>query len=107
MDSSSTLLVVKSPLSWAVEPSNVQTALGVSIKIDCKASGYPSPTITWFKLMKGSRKFVSHELYFDSVKLDTSGDYECVAENEDDSISKVINVLVMGKSIIIFLIISL
>ena len=34
---------------WTVEPTDKQFAQGSNAKVDCKADGFPQPTISWEK----------------------------------------------------------
>ena len=34
---------------WTVEPTDKQFAQGSDAKVDCKADGFPQPTISWQK----------------------------------------------------------
>ena len=34
---------------WTVEPTDKQFAQGSDAKVDCKADGFPQPTISWKK----------------------------------------------------------
>ncbi|XP_022256216.1 Down syndrome cell adhesion molecule-like protein Dscam2 isoform X2 [Limulus polyphemus] len=45
--SHSAVLIVKVPLKWEVEPRDASVVVGQNIRIDCLASGFPSPVITW------------------------------------------------------------
>merc|ERR1719412_1550187 len=42
---------------WTVEPTDKQFAQGSDAKVDCKADGFPQPTISWKKAVdSGSQK---------------------------------------------------
>ncbi|XP_023220980.1 titin-like [Centruroides sculpturatus] len=43
-------LVMKVPPRWVKEPTDIAATLGSRLTIDCSATGYPQPQITWDKL---------------------------------------------------------
>ena len=46
---------VKQTPQWVVEPKDISTKAGADVKIECRASGSPLPTISWFKHAKPNR----------------------------------------------------
>ena len=45
---------------WTVEPTDKQFAQGSDAKVDCKADGFPQPTISWQKAIgKLVSKYIS------------------------------------------------
>ncbi|XP_076367083.1 cell adhesion molecule Dscam1-like isoform X2 [Tachypleus tridentatus] len=45
--SHSAVLVVDVPPKWDVEPRDTAVVAGQNVRIDCLASGFPSPVVTW------------------------------------------------------------
>ena len=43
---------------WTVEPTDKQFAQGSDAKVDCKADGFPQPTISWKKAVGKSLKYL-------------------------------------------------
>ncbi|XP_076361624.1 cell adhesion molecule Dscam1-like isoform X2 [Tachypleus tridentatus] len=50
----SAILTVNAPPSWTEEPQNSEVVQGKSVRIDCSASGSPTPTISWRKATSAS-----------------------------------------------------
>ncbi|XP_062547275.1 leucine-rich repeats and immunoglobulin-like domains protein 2 [Armigeres subalbatus] len=85
---SASVLVLESPM--LLKPLETKVAeLGTSIVLDCSASGYPKPTIQWFKdgepLVITERHFIIAEgqlMIIVKTDFDDAGDYVCQVENE-------------------------
>ena len=43
---------------WTVEPTDKQFAQGSDAKVDCKADGFPQPTISWKKAVGKSLNYL-------------------------------------------------
>ncbi|XP_065081518.1 leucine-rich repeats and immunoglobulin-like domains protein 2 [Ochlerotatus camptorhynchus] len=85
---SASVLVLESPT--LVKPLESKSAeFGTSIVLDCSASGYPKPSIQWFKdgelLAMTERHFVIAEgqlMIIVKTDFNDAGEYECQVENE-------------------------
>ena len=42
------------PPFWVVEPRDVGVLAGQSARLDCRADGYPTPNVTWFRVVPGA-----------------------------------------------------
>ena len=42
------------PPSWLIEPRSLRVLQGSSVTIDCMVKGFPSPQVTWKRLIKES-----------------------------------------------------
>ncbi|RWS02321.1 Down syndrome cell adhesion molecule-like protein Dscam2 [Dinothrombium tinctorium] len=90
-DSQSVMLIVKSPLKWLVEPKDLHLIHGESGKIECKATGFPLPTVTWYKNSEIVSK--NEEINIERASKNDKGVYECVADNEiNESLRKMLKV---------------
>ncbi|RWS01897.1 Down syndrome cell adhesion molecule-like protein Dscam2, partial [Dinothrombium tinctorium] len=88
-DSQSVMLVVKSPLKWLVEPKDLHLIHGEAGKIECKATGFPLPTVTWYKNSEIVSK--NEEINIERASKNDKGVYECVADNEiNESLRKMV-----------------
>jgi len=83
---------------WLVEPQDISTNAGTDVKIECKSSGSPLPTVSWFKHSKPNQFITSSsrlELY--DIRYSSSGFYECIADNGiDKPLKKVIRITING-----------
>ena len=67
-----------------VPPSVVTVQQGERVKLQCLATGYPSPTITWSRVdevLESSRVSANGSLIIESAKKGDSGQYMCTAKN--------------------------
>ncbi|KAG1671038.1 Down syndrome cell adhesion molecule-like protein Dscam2 [Nymphon striatum] len=85
------LMVSETP-KWHIEPKDVIGKIGGIVIINCKANGYPKPTIQWVK-MKGrkvipflntSERQILHtngSLQFSNIQKSDAGRYSCISSN--------------------------
>ncbi|KAI1290169.1 Hemicentin-1 [Halotydeus destructor] len=93
-------LKVKQTPKWIKEPTDVVSAIGGDVSLECSASGSPAPTISWFKLSAlGNQKlYQGNQLSFSSIAQRDAGVYECVAENGvDNPMRKSVTLMVNAK----------
>nr|XP_015910422.2 Down syndrome cell adhesion molecule-like protein 1 isoform X1 [Parasteatoda tepidariorum] len=102
-DTYTTLLAVNAPPKWIKEPQSVEMELGSAVTLDCAASGYPEPRITWSR-MKGSLSVDSPltvrngSLHFNPLLNEHRGDYVCEARNSVGlKLRKIITLSVLGE----------
>ncbi|XP_075680880.1 cell adhesion molecule Dscam1-like isoform X4 [Dermatophagoides pteronyssinus] len=78
-DIQSTILEIKVPPTWIVEPKDVHTNGKESFRLECKADGSPKPTIKWIT----SKGITIESEYLDVNKYRTANvdSYECLADN--------------------------
>ena len=68
--------------------SHITVKEGISVSIECKATGRPKPQIKWIRRDKqfvvDQRIYITANNYFrmDQVKVSDSGEYICVAKNQ-------------------------
>ncbi|XP_035230454.1 Down syndrome cell adhesion molecule-like protein Dscam2 isoform X5 [Stegodyphus dumicola] len=98
-DSYSVPLVVKAPPKWVKEPTSFEGLLGKSAALDCFATGYPPPTLTWKKLRSGTEHLLitstNGSLIFTALEADDEGEYKCEAKNDvGDNLEKVVAISV-------------
>ncbi|XP_055948498.1 hemicentin-1-like isoform X2 [Argiope bruennichi] len=96
-------LLIKAPAK-IVHPSENLTSTFVkerhSITLDCSATGYPQPTIKWYK--DGSLISQQHNMSYSTygkmkianASVNDTGIYTCIAENDGDTDSKLYNLTV-------------
>ncbi|KAG8178107.1 hypothetical protein JTE90_017454 [Oedothorax gibbosus] len=83
----STTLHVKASPKWQEQPMDIITNVGASIKVACRASGSPQPTISWRKLTNENLSESLREIRNSStfqlspVLYENAGLYECIADN--------------------------
>ncbi|XP_072311323.1 netrin receptor DCC-like [Eucyclogobius newberryi] len=94
-----TLRVLSEPgvprsLSFLLRPSSVNAPLGTDAVLECSASGFPSPSVTWRRgdeiLQTWNKKYWllgGSSLVISSVTVDDSGTYVCTASNKLQNIS--------------------
>lgn len=74
------------PPSWRLEPRSLQVMEGSSVNIDCMAQGFPTPQITWKRLIWSGNDEMS--LTSQQYQLIRSGPHYQVYENGTLRISK-------------------
>ncbi|RWS02322.1 Down syndrome cell adhesion molecule-like protein Dscam2 [Dinothrombium tinctorium] len=85
------LTTLSAPLKWLVEPKDLHLIHGESGKIECKATGFPLPTVTWYKNSEIVSK--NEEINIERASKNDKGVYECVADNEiNESLRKMLKV---------------
>ncbi|PRD27170.1 UNVERIFIED_CONTAM: Down syndrome cell adhesion molecule-like protein [Trichonephila clavipes] len=114
-----TKLDVLVPPSWIVSPSDTDVSSGDSLMLNCKGSGKPEPTTTWFKTQGENSDFFllsesnqvrinsNGSLHIESVVKEDEGMYKCnISNGIGKSLIKTIMVKVIGmqKSILRILI---
>lgn len=83
----------KGPPQFIYKPYNIETFIGSTIELPCKAEGDPSPGIQWQKdgatMQRTGRTKVSltGNLYIYSVLPEDQGRYECTAINDYGRVS--------------------
>ncbi|RWS20219.1 Down syndrome cell adhesion molecule-like protein Dscam2, partial [Leptotrombidium deliense] len=79
-DSQTFTLLVKGPLKWITEPTDVQFKVKSEGVVECKASGNPIPRIIWKRNDK-EHSSVDGKLVFKQVELEDAGKYDCIVDN--------------------------
>ncbi|XP_062506729.1 roundabout homolog 1-like [Corticium candelabrum] len=78
-------LIVQVPVKFTVVPPSVVTVQqGQNIKLQCLATGYPSPIITWSRIdgaLESGKVNANGSLVLENVKKGDSGQYMCTAKN--------------------------
>ena len=78
------MLIIVSVKFVLVPPSVVTVQEGQNIKLDCLATGFPSPTITWsrrHKKLEVNKVNVNGSLIVKSISKDDGDKYTCTAKN--------------------------
>ncbi|GFX19863.1 titin [Trichonephila clavipes] len=104
-----TKLDVLVPPSWIVSPSDTDVSSGDSLMLNCKGSGKPEPTTTWFKTQGENSDFFllsesnqvrinsNGSLHIESVVKEDEGMYKCnISNGIGKSLIKTIMVKVIG-----------
>ena len=79
-------------------PTNTRVRLGESATLTCFTTGYPNPTVAWFKndIVLVGETFPT--LYIAEVTPDSRGQYRCSATNNEGSIrSSDVYLTISGK----------
>lgn len=96
---SSLLLAVGAVITH--KPSSVIVEEGEGVSLQCKASGQPTPTVTWIKalshLSKERTSVVDGTLLINSVNTSDGGLYACSAKNLLAQESVVVQVMVLNR----------
>ncbi|XP_024082568.1 Down syndrome cell adhesion molecule-like protein Dscam2 isoform X1 [Cimex lectularius] len=90
----STILLVNVPPRWIIEPTDKAFAQGSDAKVECKADGFPKPSVTWkrasgdspgdYKDLKPNNPDVKVDdgtLYIHNIQKTNEGYYLCEAVN--------------------------
>ncbi|CAL1281289.1 unnamed protein product [Larinioides sclopetarius] len=85
-DSFTAELTVKAPPKWLEEPENIVTRVGGAVSVRCKATGSPTPKITWIKLEDTSKPVMKNTDSTETFKIQSvdsadTGIYQCIADN--------------------------
>ncbi|PRD23085.1 UNVERIFIED_CONTAM: Dscam2 [Trichonephila clavipes] len=91
VDKYTTILEVKEPPKWVREPKDLYISAGENISIECSATGYPLPNVTWMKLsgykdgpeeVKDQQQIRGKSILFKKhTGIEDAGFYMCVADN--------------------------
>ncbi|GFY63247.1 titin [Trichonephila inaurata madagascariensis] len=91
VDKYTTILEVKEPPKWVKEPKDLYISAGENISIECSATGYPLPNVTWMKLsgykdgpeeVKDQQQIRGKSILFKKhTGIEDAGFYMCVADN--------------------------
>jgi len=98
-------VIVESPPEIANFPSNdYLLTVGETFTLECLASGNPAPNVIWNrKTSDGDVTFRNNKmLTFESIHVENSGDYECVAENSRNVAKSVIKIVVLPPPTIFY-----
>ncbi|KAI1290019.1 Hemicentin-2 [Halotydeus destructor] len=89
-DSHSLMLSIKQTAKWTKQPQDLVAAVGEDVSIECSASGFPVPTISWFRLTEPTKQkvFAGNYLRLDRIQSESAGLYECLAENGVNEVLK-------------------
>ena len=83
-------------------PRDVTVLKGGATVLECAATGYPIPFITWKKLNGDPQLFNSsygtNNLNFTNIIENDGGGYECQASSNGQTISRIVWLLVKGVS---------
>lgn len=97
--------VVTGKPKFLVKPQTIRASVGEEeIRLDCKATGNPEPTITWSKsgivLALTSRHFLNNNgsLVIKPVQDEDYGTYRCDARNKYGRVSAEAEVILNGNT---------
>ncbi|XP_055938172.1 cell adhesion molecule Dscam2-like [Argiope bruennichi] len=110
-DSYTAQLTVMVPPQWIIAPKDVSSFSGKYLVIDCRASGKPTPTISWMKSeghgMEGFAAVSESEtlrlanngsLIIEQVEKSDEGLYQCIATNSVGQNLKDISINIFGNN---------
>ena len=81
--------------------------LGKSITLVCPASGTPKPTVEWYKNHQFIESTMFNEQFFlQNIQKNDEGIYRCVATNVAGSTSRIFNISIQSKSIVLLVVFS-
>lgn len=84
-------------------PHNVTVVQGDATVLDCAATGFPTPVVTWKKLSGDPRVFDDlfgvNNLEFVNVTESDGGQFKCQASSGGITISKTVWLIVRGMKI--------
>uniref|UniRef100_A0A1B6EDX6 Basement membrane-specific heparan sulfate proteoglycan core protein n=1 Tax=Clastoptera arizonana TaxID=38151 RepID=A0A1B6EDX6_9HEMI len=103
-----TLEVQSYPIISIYPPSPVTVSPGQRVKLECRASGHPQPSVSWSRHQTGASFFNMQEITAKSLNLavyeipsvteDDDGSYTCVAENSAGPVEERIQLIVSRDS---------
>ncbi|XP_077994407.1 roundabout homolog 2-like [Glandiceps talaboti] len=94
---------VEMPPSFVRRPQDTTVAVGNTARLQCEASGYPAPTISWYKdgaLLPPERSVMKDNmLVLMNAQLDDAGRYQCYAWNSAGyvNVSAILSVFEMPR----------
>ena len=90
-------------LQFVVLPEDVRIRQGVSHVINCLARGTPPPVVTWqrsgVEIDAPLNILPNNSLVINNARIEDSGFYACVAENDRGKIMKDFTVMVLGEAL--------
>ncbi|KAF8793104.1 Down syndrome cell adhesion molecule-like [Argiope bruennichi] len=86
------LLEVKEPPKWIKEPRDAYFSSGDNISLECSASGFPIPNVTWMKSSLAGKDILQESLFQEKTQgksillkkhagIEDAGFYICIADN--------------------------
>eukprot|EP00794_Sanderia_malayensis_P002451 gene2451-2822_t len=95
-DKTSAQLIVLTKPFVAVNPKRLSATASLRYEIKCRATGSPTPVITWKKLggIMPNDAQIDGSLIFQSIKTEDSGTYICTAKNKLGSMQAAMVILV-------------
>lgn len=100
------LLAVEAPPTWISEPQDIDTTVGNPLKIECSATGFPMPKMSWKRINENGQeieelisKTQNVTLEFASPTRSDNGRYVCKANNGIGEIKKIIKLTILGKNL--------
>ncbi|CAH2087946.1 unnamed protein product [Euphydryas editha] len=85
------ILVGHKPQFYTNEETDIEFYEGAVTVLECSASGYPTPTVTW--LHNGHRIEETSNTYTLQMKTEDIGNYTCIVSNDFGNISRIYNVI--------------
>eukprot|EP00794_Sanderia_malayensis_P002456 gene2456-2829_t len=98
-DKTSAQLIVLTKPFVTVNPKRLSATASLRYEIKCRATGSPTPVITWMKLggIMPNDAQIDGSLIFQSIKTEDSGTYSCTARNKVGSMQAAMVILVQVK----------
>lgn len=99
-------LTVQAPPHFKLKPPDVvYVKVGESVALPCEANGTPPPAVVWYKdgnLIEETAnvQMLPNELRISNLQQSDIGDYKCMAENKEGSVSATTKVIVAGSAVI-------
>ncbi|XP_054417566.2 probable oxidoreductase PXDNL isoform X2 [Pongo abelii] len=87
--------------SFVIQPQDTEVLIGTSTTLECMATGYPHPHITWTRdnglELDGSRHVAtSSGLYLQNITQQDHGRFTCHANNSHGSVQAAANIIVQA-----------
>ena len=98
------IVYISVPPTVIVLPTSLIVRSGRSFGLDCKATGYPTPSVQWNApdaVDKEDYTIKDGKLEVHNSKGSHRGAYECISQNIGGNVTKAVNVTVLGKSYLV------
>lgn len=92
-------------MQFNVSPRNTTVVQDENIRLSCRASGVPSPLITWQRKdrrpMPRRYRVANGDLVINDIQKQEEGVYQCIASNVLGAMTTQAQIIVNGKTVLV------